>query len=186
MTTDTIDTKDFFASLDKTTTELLRLISSTDSKIINTVPSDSDRIKGSWTAAQLATHVTKSNKAIAQALDMEGKTAERNPGERVGELRAMFLNFNTKFQSPEFIRPRQENYPKETLVTDLKKSIEHLTETGSRINLSEIISLPAFGEITKLELLYFVLYHTQRHIHQLKNILQELHTSFVSDRHYNK
>ena len=186
MTTDTIDTKDFFASLDKTTTELLQLISSTDSKIINTVPSGSDRTKDSWTAAQLATHVTKSNKAIAQALDMEGKTAERNPGERVRELKAMFLNFNTKFQSPEFLRPKRENYLKETLVADLKKSIDHLMETGGRINLSEIISLPAFGEITKLELLYFVLYHTQRHIHQLKNILQELHTSFVNDQHYGK
>ena len=32
-------------------------------------------------------------------------------------------------------------------------------------------NLPVFGEITKLELLHFVLYHTQRHIHQLKKIL---------------
>jgi len=36
------------------------------------------------------------------------------------------------------------------------------------IRLAEIIALPIFGEVTKLELLYFVLYHTQRHIHQLK------------------
>ena len=83
----------------------------------------------------------------------------------------MFLDFTMKFNSPEFITPKADSYEKETLITDLTKSIEHLRELRNKINLSEIISLPAFGEITKLELLHFVLYHTQRHIHQLKNIL---------------
>ena len=169
-----INTKEFFASLDEASSELVQLISSADSTTINTVPSDSYRVKDSWTAAQLASHVTKSNKAIAQALNMEGKTAERNPGERVPELKKMFLDFTVKFNSPEFIRPKQDTYQKEALIAELKKSIEQLKELRSKINLSEIISLPAFGEITKLELLHFVLYHTQRHIHQLKNIFQAL------------
>ena len=174
MATDTLHTKEFFASLDETSSELVHLISSADSTTINTVPSDSYRIKDSWTAAQLASHVTKSNKAIAQALNMEGKTAERNPGERVPELKKMFLDFTVKFNSPEFIRPKQDTYQKEALIAELKKSIEQLKELRSKINLSEIISLPAFGEITKLELLHFVLYHTQRHVHQLKNIFRAL------------
>jgi hypothetical protein len=181
MTTDTLkDTKEFFASLDEASSELIHLISSADSTTINTVPSDSYRIKNSWTAAQLASHVTKSNKAIAQALNMEGKTAERNPGERVEELKAMFLNFTTKFQSPEFIRPKQDSYQKDTLISDLKKSVEQLKELRGKINLSEIISLPAFGEITKFELLHFVLYHTQRHIHQLRNIFQALKNNEIN------
>lgn len=169
MATDTLNTKEFFASLDDTSSELLQLISSADSTTINTVP-----FKGSWTAAQLASHVTKSNKAIAQALSMEGKTAERNPAERVPELKKMFLDFTAKFNSPEFIRPKQDSYQKEALIAELKKSIEQLKELRSKINLSEIISLPAFGEITKPGLLYFVLYHTQRHVHQLKNIFQAI------------
>ena len=169
MTTGTLKTKEFFASLDEASSELLQMISSADSTTINTVP-----FEDSWTAAQLAAHVTKSNKAITQALNMKGKTAERNPGERVPELKKMFLDFTSKFNSPEFIRPGQDSYQKVTLIAELKKSNEQLKELRSKINLSEIISLPAFGEITKLELLHFVLYHTQRHIHQLKNIFQAL------------
>ena len=103
---------------------------------------------------------------------MEAKQAERNPGERVHQLKAMFLDFATKFQSPEFIRPTQDTYQKDTLIARLKRSNELLKEVANKVNLSEIISLPAFGEITKLELLHFVLYHTQRHTHQLKNIIQ--------------
>ena len=169
MTTGTLDTKEFFASLDDTSSELFQLVSSGDSTTINTVP-----FKDSWTVAQLASHVTKSNKAIAQALNMEGKQAERNPGERVPELKKMFLDFSTRFNSPEFIRPKQDSYQKEALIAELKKSNEQLKELRSKINLSEIISLAAFGEITKVELLHFVLYHTQRHVHQLKNILRAL------------
>jgi hypothetical protein len=179
MTAGILNIKEFFASLDEASSELLQLISSADSATINTVPhdsyrADSHRVKDSWTAAQLASHVTKSNKAIWQALNMGGKQAERNPGERVPELKKMFLDFTTKFNSPEFIRPTQDSYQKEVLIADLGKSIEQLKETGSKVDLSEIISLPAFGEITKLELLHFVLYHMQRHLHQLKNILQQI------------
>ncbi|MEP6596295.1 MAG: DinB family protein [Ginsengibacter sp.] len=167
MITDTLLTKELFTSLDSTSSELLELISSADSTTLDTVP-----FKDSWTAAQLASHVTKSNNAITQALNMVGKTAERNPDDRAEELKEMFLNFNTKFKSPDFILPTQDTYNKDMLFKDLEKSIVQLKEIGNKINLGEIISLPAFGEITKLELLHFVLYHTKRHIHQLKKIFK--------------
>src|SRR5205814_4099408 len=96
----------------------------------------------------------------------------RSPDERAVELKEMFVDFTIKFQSPDFIVPAAGNYGKEILIAKLKKSIERLKEQRSRVNLFEILSLPAFGEITKLELLYFVLYHTQRHTHQLKNIIR--------------
>ncbi|MDQ6843630.1 MAG: DinB family protein [Bacteroidota bacterium] len=171
MTSDKTDFKELFNSLGEISTRFLELISSAKSTTLNNVP-----FAGSWTAAQVASHVTKSNKAIEQALHIEGKLSERNPGERVEELKKMFLNYSAKFQSPQFIIPTQDIYQKEILVADLKNSMEKLKETGEQSTLSEIISLPAFGEITKFELLHFVLYHTQRHLHQLKNIFKVLKT----------
>jgi hypothetical protein len=167
MTSDIVNTKELFISLDETWVELIEMISSTNEASINAVP-----FEGSWTAAQLATHVTKSNKAIAQGLHMEGKVAQRNPEEGVPHLKKIFLNFATKFQSPEFIVPESKLYNKELVATALKKSIEQLKEERNTVKLIEIINLPVFGEITKLELMHFVLYHTQRHIHQLKEILR--------------
>src|SRR5258706_6548889 len=145
MTTGILHTTELFADLNTTTNELLELISSANETTLNSVP-----FKDSWTAAQLASHITKSNKAINQALNMKGRPAERNPDARAGELKEMFLDFSIKFQSPEFIVPAAGSYQKEKLVDDLKRSIEHLKETGNKTNLAEIISLPAFGEITKL------------------------------------
>ena len=48
-----------------------------------------------------------------------------------------------------------------------------LKDAAHAANLPELLNLPPIGELTKLELLHFVLYHTQRHIQQLKNILQK-------------
>ncbi len=159
------NTLHLFDSIKNTTTELIDLINSADSVKINSVP-----FRDSWTAAQLAAHVTKSNKAIVQAMGMEGKKAQRDADERIEELKSMFLNYKIKFQSPDFIMPTAQNYEKNLLVADLKTSIERFKTAARSVDLSEIINLPAFGEITKLELAWFVLYHTQRHIHQLKKI----------------
>ena len=157
---------DLITAFDDIASQLLEMVEPLSETSHNTVP-----FKNSWTAAQLTTHVTKSNSSIAQALNMEGKPAEREPGERVQELKKIFLDLSTKFQSPEFILPTQDTYEKDILVAKFKRSIERLKAAAATVNLSEIINLPIFGEITKLELLHFVLYHTQRHNHQLKNIV---------------
>jgi uncharacterized damage-inducible protein DinB len=165
----TINATELFTVLDETTSELLRLITSVSQQKINTIP-----FKDSWTAAQLAVHVTKSNKAIAQGLNMKGKPAERNIDDGVPKLKKMFLDFDVKYKSPEFIVPEEKNYNKGEIIAALQQSIERLQKIRDEINLSEIISLPPFGEVTKLELLHFVLYHTKRHVHQLKNMLYVL------------
>ncbi len=158
-----------FASLDVTTGELLQLASSLNEETINTVP-----FKDSWTAAQVADHVAKSTAFAVSALEAPGKETERPPNERAEELKAIFLDFTTKLKSPGFIVPTQPNYKKETVLLNLKLQLEKLNTIRNITDLSTLTSLPALGEITKLELLYFVLYHTQRHVHQLKKILQAI------------
>jgi uncharacterized damage-inducible protein DinB len=146
---------------------VLQLANTFREKGFNTVP-----FEGSWTAAQVIDHITKSNKSIAQALSLEGKPAGRKPDERTPELAKIFLDFTSKMKSPDFILPTQDNYPKASLIMSLESSVEKLKETASNTSLSDAIEHSAFGEITKLELLYFVVYHTQRHTHQLQHIYE--------------
>jgi len=145
------------------------MISAFSEEAINMIP-----YAGSWTAAQVIIHVTKSNNSIAQALTLKAKEAHRKPDERIDELKNIFLNFDTKLKSPDFILPPPGVYDKETIVTELRNSIDFLNEESIQNNLSEAIKHPAFGDITKLELLHFVEYHTERHIHQLKRISEAL------------
>src|SRR5437764_15431262 len=115
MTTDTLNTQKLFEQLDEVSSAFIDLVSCANEEIIDEFP-----FEDSWTIAQLASHVTKSNKAIAQALEMQGKPAERNADERVGELKKMFLDFTIKFQSPEFILPTKNIYSKPEVIEKYK------------------------------------------------------------------
>ncbi|MEJ7827135.1 MAG: DinB family protein, partial [Segetibacter sp.] len=150
---------------DDVSSQILELFSSFNGQQINIIP-----FKGSWTAAQVADHIAKATTSIAGTLTAPGKIADREPDERVEEMKDLFLDFEKKFKSPEFILPRQGSLVREALSRDLKKSIEAFKNAAKKANLSEIITDRALGEMTKLELIYLSLYHTQRHIHQLKNI----------------
>ena len=165
MVTKHMNTENLSSSLDTTTSELIRLISSFSETQINEIPS-----AGSWTAAQVAEHITKSNIGIIKSLKKEGRSADRAPDAGITGLRKTFLDFDTKLRSPEFILPGQDIYQKKLVIDNLQISIAELKELSGHVNLFEMISHPIFGEITKLELLHFVVYHTQRHIHQLQNI----------------
>jgi len=148
-----------------TVNELLKTIQNFDEEQINKVP-----FKDSWTAAQVTAHVTKSNKSIAKAMKLEGEQVERDADERVTELRNTFLDYTVKFKSPDFILPEEGPYEREKVITDFEMSVEQLKKSSKEASLSEAIKHPAFGEITKLELLHFVLFHIQRHTRQLKHI----------------
>ncbi len=86
------------------------------------------------------------------------------------------VEINKKFGSDEeyFLFEEKKNYDHDEVIKVLKSSIDKLKALRSKADLVEIIALPIFGQVTKLELLYFVLYHTQRHIHQLNKMLAAL------------
>ena len=85
-------------------------------------------------------------------------------------MKKIFLDFSTKFESPDFIIPAKIFYHKEEIIRNVKTSFAQLNKISNTVDLSEAIVDPALGEITKLEMLHFAIYHTQRHIHQLTKI----------------
>jgi hypothetical protein len=101
----------------------------------------------------------------------------RPPDQKVEEVRNLFLDFNIKMKSPEFIIPSNAPIDKERLLSSLGDRIEQINEVIQKKDLTEIcegFAIPEYGEFTRLEWLYFVLFHTQRHIHQLKDIVQKV------------
>jgi len=160
-----------FTQYHDTAEQFIELLSSFSQKEINIIP-----YEGCWTAAQVGAHVIKSNKSIIQAMNMEAHPAERMPDERIQELKDVFLDFETKLQSPDFIIPESGLYKKENLLADLEGSVDELKSVSGNVSLSGTIDHVAFGDITKLELLHFVVYHTGRHTHQLRKISQLVKT----------
>jgi hypothetical protein len=167
-----MEIKNIVAELDDTTKALLEAVSSFTEEQFNTVP-----FADSWTAAQVAEHLLKSESGVQKTLTAATRPAERNPEEKAGILRSIFLDLTTRLKAPEFIIPSDKPQEKESLFTALRNTRARIRESVSTLDLSEACTsfpLPALGELTRYEWACFVIYHSQRHIHQLRNIHEKL------------
>jgi len=169
MTTESLDTNKVVSATSDTVSELADLMAGVDDERVNSVP-----YEGSWTAPQLLRHVSKSIKGMAGAMQMEAKPANRNPEERIEELKKVFLDFSKKLTQPDFLIPEEQFYEKQTAIDELNKSFSEFKGNALSANLDELVEGLPLGPITKLEIIHFVLYHTQRHLHQMKKICEAL------------
>ena len=169
MTTGTVQIATLIHNIEQVNEMLVQLLQSVGERNFNQSPGT-----GKWSIAQVADHIRLSNNSVAKALALKGKPVDRNPGERVGELKKMFLDFQTKYQSPDFIVPSKNIYDPELLLKELQASMQLIRDRMYEDDLDELINHPAFGDISKFEILHFVLYHTQRHVRQMKEIAAAL------------
>ena len=169
MITETTDKSALCTAIGEAAAELIALSSALNEHTINAVP-----YENSWTAAQLLCHVTKSVNGMAQAMYMDGKPAERNPAEKIPQLKKTFLDFSIKMQSPEFIVPEDGPYKKQAVIHGLNGSVQQFKEATNKSDLNDLVEGLPLGPVTKLEILHFVLYHTQRHLQQMNRICDAL------------
>lgn len=163
--------KEISYEFESATGELLQLLSGFSQEQINTVP-----FSGSWTGAQVGDHLLKSY-GIAQTLYGPVKQTERPIDQHIEGIKAAFLNFTTKLTSPDFIVPRNTTYDKEALLSSLQHASAKISEAIQALDLSPTcvgFAFPVLGHLTRLEIAYFMICHTKRHNHQLKNIFQKI------------
>src|SRR5918993_1186699 len=158
--------------IDKTLEKAVNSFDELDASEINKVP-----FENSWTAGQLMNHVLMSNKGFADIMRGPVEETDRDPSLNVETIRSIFLDFNTKMKSPDFILPPEKDYHKEALKSEFMAVKTQLIKTASSEDLSKTCTafkLPQLGFLTRMEAIHFVLYHTQRHTHQLENIKQAI------------
>ncbi|WP_029276966.1 DinB family protein [Pedobacter borealis] len=147
-------------------------LSKFDTAQINAVP-----FKGSWTAGQLAEHMILSNSGFLQVINGPVTETDKPADFMVAQIRNDFLNFNVKYDSPKEIYPKDKVYNQYALLESLKQIRDRISTSIANLDLTKTCSsfeLPGYGFLTRLEAVYFVIYHTQRHVHQLNKIYSEL------------
>jgi predicted transcriptional regulator YdeE/uncharacterized damage-inducible protein DinB len=168
-----IDTrKDLQNEFDMATDELVQMISHLTDEQLNTIP-----FEGSWTAGQVAAHLIKVNEGFAQLLQGPAKETLRPADEMVTTIKRDFLDFTIKMIAPDFVVPENRTYKKEALLNsfeEIETAIKKLIQTSDLTETCLLFELPVYGYVTRLEAVYFVIYHALRHIKQLKNITLKL------------
>jgi hypothetical protein len=163
---------DLSAEIASTKEALINVLNSFDEQNINQVP-----FEGSWTAGQVAEHVLKSASGVLAALEGNTRPADRDPEQNVAQLRELFLNFEIKMQSPDFIIPSNEPKDKDFLIKALSKTFDGIEKSAANDDLTLICTtfeMPVMGYLSRSEFINFTAVHTQRHIHQLGNILDHI------------
>lgn len=157
---------------DRTLTTLLQVVSSFDEEELNKIP-----FSDSWTAGQVVQHLILANTGFIEVMQGPVKDADREPDQLVAQIRADFLNFDTKMKSPDFILPLPISYSKQRqlgTLENIKSSLINLIQTMELDKICLTFELPGYGFLTRIEAIYFVNYHSQRHTHQLNNIYEYL------------
>lgn len=155
-------------NIENTSKELLQVIFSIPREKFDTIP-----FEGSWTAGQVTEHVLKSCSGLVDVLEGNVKPVDRNAEQHVQMLRDAFLNFDHKMKSPEFILPTHNTHDRQVIAADLANALAGIAAVAKVEDLSLLCTdfeMPNLGQLTRIELINFVDVHTQRHIHQLKNI----------------
>lgn len=160
--------KQLLAEMEQTAATFEELAASFTQEQINTMP-----FEGSWTPGQVIDHVLKSLSKISSAVYATTTPSDRDPALRVAPIRNLFLDFDKKLNSPDFILPDTTPLQKEVLLASSKRLFEKIITAINTLDLSVLcldFQAPRSDKFTRLEWIYFILYHTQRHIHQLKKI----------------
>jgi len=163
-----MDTKLIFTEIDNALADMIKILSLFSEEEINTAP-----FEGSWTPGQVARHIIMSDSGFANLLNGHVKDTNRNPDLHVEQLKSIFLNFEIKLKSPDFILPPAIDYNKEELLHNLgeiRNQLSRFDQTSDMTKTCLGMELPTMGYLTRREAATFILVHTKRHVHQLGNI----------------
>ncbi|AWW31019.1 DinB family protein [Echinicola strongylocentroti] len=169
--------KDVFAALKEISQQLITMLSSLSEKQLNTVP-----FEGSWTAGQVGNHLLKSY-AAADILGGETSECHRKPDEKVWEVKNLFLDFTIKMDSPAEIVPDDGPIDKAALIPAIEKRLGQFMafQESDVTRICGDFAIPEYGDFTRLEWLWFTVFHTRRHVYQLEKIKAKLtKSSFIN------
>ncbi|MEJ5996368.1 DinB family protein [Pedobacter sp. Du54] len=163
-----MDKQAILTEFEKTFSSLENTITLFNNEDFNTIP-----FEESWTPAQVVQHILLSIENFPSVLT--GKTEETNrPIDKfIPTLKDIFLNFQTKMKSPDFIKPTLKDYDLDEQLTKIQHVSAEIKRAIEKEDLSRTclgFQFPSLGLITGLESVYFIIFHTQRHTHQLTEI----------------
>ena len=161
-----MDTKELIPQVEQTGKAIVEELNLFTEQQLNTIP-----FEGSWTGGQVAEHLLKSG-GVTEVIFGRTSPTNRAVDEKVSTLK-IFLDFSIKMQSPDFIIPSNDFHPKQPLIDQLRTTWTRLDEAVKTLDLTATcldFEMPTVGLLTRLEWITFYVFHTQRHLRQLKNI----------------
>jgi hypothetical protein len=158
--------ENILADLQKNTQELVKSLERFSNEQFNQKPSAEQ-----WSAANVAEHLLLIDRRINAGL-VEGSPATRQADLKLAPIKERLGNREVKLTAPEFIKPTEGLKDKEVMIRQIKEEREKMSNTIRALDPSENLNMKhhALGEMTRMEWVYFIIHHTERHLRQLEEI----------------
>lgn len=104
--------------------------------------------EGSWTGGQVCEHVKLSIEGMPELFQGKTEASNREPDEKVAMVAGVFLDFDKKYDSPEFIIPKQKSYDQNQFADFFSEYGKNLEELAAKLNMAKIcldFEIPGFG-----------------------------------------
>ena len=160
---------ELIADIEQTINWLTKTI---DPEIYNQVP-----FEGSWTAGQVVEHVIIVGNGFDHLLNGPVEPTTRQVDAHVERIKTMFLDIDQKAVASANVTPVLGDYDMQQHLTKLdaiRSSIIKAVDTLDLNMTCMAFDIRTFGNLTRLEAVYFFLFHTKRHVNQLENIVKIL------------
>lgn len=126
-----------------------------------------------WSVGQIADHLKKVETSVLNLFTGSTRPADRAPDIKIADLKKRFLDYSTKMKAYGPIIPEQNPPKKQDALAYLQDIRQRLTGMVEIEDLTELLTgfeHPVFGYMTRLEWIYFVVYHSRRHIAQIRDL----------------
>ncbi|GAB3662207.1 hypothetical protein GCM10028791_37130 [Echinicola sediminis] len=168
--------KEVFKEFREISNKLISLLSPLTTTQLNQCP-----FHGSWSAGQVGDHLYKSY-GVVYALGGTIQKTKRIPDSKVWDIKNTFLDFSIKMESPVHISPETGSIKKEVLIQGLEERISKFLTFQNKDLTEECLDfiIPEFGSFTRLEWIWFTIFHSYRHIYQLERIITKIDKKAIS------
>jgi hypothetical protein len=161
-----MDKEVIFRELDTATALLKKAVASFTLEKFNEKP------PGKWGASQIMEHLLMTESSISKLLGKSSGEAGRPPGKKLDMINTVMGDDNNKYNAPEIFLP-PGRFVELEVVDQVAEIRNGLKEIIAASNLDEMISIkhPGLGSLTRIEWVYFLIHHSNRHTRQIENLL---------------
>jgi len=159
--------------LNRVTSELLDTLTNISPEIFFLKPDEN-----SWSIGEITDHLIKIETLTFQVIqNARLSTTHRKPDEKIKYIRDTLMNFDKMLSAGGPILPDHQINNKDELIYKLKEIRQSLINFIPNNDLSircEIFEHQLFGKLTRIEWLYYVVYHSERHLNQINKVIEAL------------
>jgi hypothetical protein len=154
--------------LEQNSRSLLQEFSEFPEELLFTTPPDNG-----WSGAQICEHLLILDRIANKVISGETIESTRPSDEKLGLIRSVMLDIENRRVAPERVQPVSAIKDRKLLIDALNAERKRMREMIQTLDITQACisgKHPALGTLTILEWVYFIIYHTERHIGQLQRL----------------